>query len=661
MSEKPLLSATQVSSYRDCARSYAFTYLYGFREPPAASAQLGTRVHEILEDWLRDGKEPDVTESLTLDSKYGAPVKHWVGQIARAGLGVLPPPGLAHVEGKFYFTTEKARWQGARDAVVGQDAQGKWKAPELGDHIVIVDHKTSGQVKRWAKTKQDLATDVQANLYAFATAAEFQTDKVSGLWNYLSTSGKHECFPVRVSFDRDRVLEQIAAIDDTAEKLYTLRTKKPPAQDVEPNYSACGNYGGCRHRERCGSLPKGPLTPSGNGGTFWSRLSALDSPEQEGTEMELPKKLSDILAAKALEQKAMAQAAGLPPPPPPPPAAPEEDKTWLPGDPLNQTQQGKLALGKSLQEVALAADLPPDLDSVYTWPNRKTRYADVIAGLEAAKALENEELAKIRSETLPPPPPPAEAPILPGDLVNLGTPIGQPERGFINSPEAPAVAFKSPEELLAYQAAENLKLGLYLPPAPPAEENRGITHSWEPFTDRERAKKEAVRLALVDEGCSFRLPRLNEILSEYHLKGFTPSMTEGSKALAQEISEKYKSFPPPPPMPGTIAARASSRPHALGHSLVVIFSAMVTKGSLPVMHFSDVATRAAEKVKTGFGIEHYALADYGKGQAAFAVEVEKELALLPAGTVLYADLRSRETQDAVAVLERAAGLVLRGH
>jgi len=94
------VSASEIELYDLCPRKWAFAYIEGKRPPPNESAALGSRVHAILERWLKEGAAPDL---LTAE-----------GEIAASGLHLLPPPRTPTLvtEEQFSFTSRRAWYTG---------------------------------------------------------------------------------------------------------------------------------------------------------------------------------------------------------------------------------------------------------------------------------------------------------------------------------------------------------------------------------------------------------------------------------------------------------------------------------------------------------------------------------------------------------------------
>jgi hypothetical protein len=273
-----VLSASQLEKF-ECERAGVLTYVHGQRPGPDGSAILGTRVHTIAENYLRDGTEPDQEEALKTLSQYGEKV-HYPGRIFAQGIPLLPPPGTCLVEGKVTFTTPRHRWQGTRDMVCATRGSSLVWNPlfgiQAGDRIRVGDHKTTSNPV-YAKDAQDLRTDIQAILYSWDAIESYSLGQVDLQWIYYLTSespqkpkkpehpdeeydrqlvkwaawvqaGKPRAWQVQVTLDRAWIERIVPIIDDIGDRIVFLRQQKPDMQEVKPNLKVCGKYGGCKHR-----------------------------------------------------------------------------------------------------------------------------------------------------------------------------------------------------------------------------------------------------------------------------------------------------------------------------------------------------------------------------------------------------------------------------
>jgi hypothetical protein len=300
------VSPSQVSVYADCQRKWGWQYLNGLRPPQAASAQVGERVHKILEDWLQHGVAPDPEETLVLGEKVYHP-----GKIAESGLHLLPTPGP-------HLTIEQAFHSGIWT--------GRIDLAYMADVPVISDHKTSTDPKSWGKSEEDLRTDVQALVYASAALKATGAQEVDLIWNYFQTRPP---FKPRQSKVRLNVLEVTQAMEPweaLGQEVEALRAKKGQltALDMPPNPHACQKFGGCAFKNNCNLSPeeqiKGFLVQPQ---TMAEKMAAMKAGKANG---------QTVNAATINAQQSAPAAPPLPaflaaPAAPPVPPAPQRDAT----------------------------------------------------------------------------------------------------------------------------------------------------------------------------------------------------------------------------------------------------------------------------------------------------------------------------------------------
>ena len=140
-----LCSPSQANTAKQCLRVWGFRYLVKIRSPPTASQAKGTALHEIGENWLRDGTIPPAGD---------------IGQRFLAGIHHLPKPSPElMVEHAFLFEDGDVHWRGFIDCV-----------DPTGDVLTVIDHKSTKNFY-WAKSPDDLMSDTQSTIYAKAIMA----------------------------------------------------------------------------------------------------------------------------------------------------------------------------------------------------------------------------------------------------------------------------------------------------------------------------------------------------------------------------------------------------------------------------------------------------------------------------------------------------------
>lgn len=240
-----VFSASQISTYLECKRKWAWQYIAKEPRTQHASAALGVRVHKQLELWLKEGRP------LQYALEDGRPDDS--ASIAKEALEHLPPPMLPglDVEGYFNFTSPRSgvSYRGFID----------WRHPHWpGDIPTIGDNKTTSGLQ-WAKSATDLDTDVQATLYAVDTMAHYRAPRVRLQWTYLQTRGARRSLPVVTELSSPHVAEMFAAVEEVAAEMSTTLhrvTDKLQILELPPSPQACESFGGCPFQGQCNLSPR---------------------------------------------------------------------------------------------------------------------------------------------------------------------------------------------------------------------------------------------------------------------------------------------------------------------------------------------------------------------------------------------------------------------
>ncbi len=553
------LSASQVGLFTDCQRKWGFRYLEGFKEIGQANL-LGTRIHEILEEYQKKGTPPNRAETFWLAHRYktnldGSPalVQYWPGQIAESGLYLLPPPGVVSVEDSFHVRTPSGQsWQGRKDGryVRGPTGEALPIGPP-GDGLVIVqDHKSTSD-KKWAlhegreapgpgEEDNRLLTDLQANLYAWDEMARLGISWVGVEWIYYLTSGpKREAWPVRQLLGGQQVADVIGHADEIAHQVQEVYTAKPPVLELTPNPKMCEAYGGCPHRGVCNL-------------TATQMIGGLLQMESIKELMERKKREREALASGAVPPvvpppvpqapEAPAFQPGAPPPLPPgmvpvvqnvqppervtvyaaPPAA-APMMMWKPGDPMNPAQGYLRGQGKPWSVVASAADgpnIPEEVRMAY----------------DSAFGPNGEPLAPLV------------------------------DRQHINPPEAPPIAPAHVGQM----------------PAPPAAPQETVIQDDLTHLDREVLKKAAVTMGVVDASSRLGDKALREAIRAARAAGKAPAAPVMAVVAGAPIAAGQMVVTPaaPPPLPPGMVGYIPPQPAA--GPVPVVANAMVQTPAGPV-------------------------------------------------------------------------------
>lgn len=238
------VSASQITTFRDCPRKWYFNKIVGLETPSTPATELGSAVHQVLENYLRDGVDFPSTEA---------------GEIARSGAHLLPDDQHVEIElslDEMPLADSPIKVAGFIDALYPQRHQ-------------ILDHKTSSN-KRYTKTRRELRENVQLILYARAYI-DRAVDAESVLLTHIYYGTRSRWSKrVEVSLTRAEILEKWATIRADIEEMMRVSTL-PNAGEVSPNRATCDKYGGCPFAGKCfrahayQPAPKQPKTTNSSG------------------------------------------------------------------------------------------------------------------------------------------------------------------------------------------------------------------------------------------------------------------------------------------------------------------------------------------------------------------------------------------------------------
>lgn len=294
-----------------CERKWGWDKICGIRKAPSASAEDGSKIHTVLENYLMTGV---IDHS---DPRIGA--------IASSGTHLLPP--LVHeieVKGRFHsprnplivyrlrkdFGVHPFNWDEN-----GQPTPGRGR-PLIGDH------KSTKSIDSYAKSERDLHRDIQAVVYAKSEIdrwAPYGVDAVDGLWVYYETGKVRRAEVRRWTMGRDEIEKSFEKIELRAERIASI-VQASRASDATPeakrlrvlslpyNAQACTAFGGCPYQGQCNLSPAERLSAS-----FRGFMSMQNAPN--GFATQFAQAPGPMPAAAQFQQPQQA-------PPPPMPQAP---------------------------------------------------------------------------------------------------------------------------------------------------------------------------------------------------------------------------------------------------------------------------------------------------------------------------------------------------
>lgn len=257
-----VFSPTQISTHIECARKWGWKRITKLYTPPNASAELGSRTHTVLEHYLEEGERPDFVKD------------RQAAKIATSGLHFLPEPKTPgmRIEREFHFKSTRTGfvYHGFKDVElepgIPQPQLAQLVDPEVyrsegfaipafdGSAPVVIDHKTTSSIDRYAKDIKGLQCDAQSAIYGLDSLAKFGATAVDLAWGYMQTKGPSIARPTVVRLQGPHIGRVFDAIESVAEEAATALTKNLQPLELPANPDACGLYGGCPYRQHCTDL-----------------------------------------------------------------------------------------------------------------------------------------------------------------------------------------------------------------------------------------------------------------------------------------------------------------------------------------------------------------------------------------------------------------------
>lgn len=221
------ISASQLSTFSDCPRKWAFDKLDGVPRGETEATNEGKAIHDEVEQWYLHGTPPKRKAALAL-----------LAHLPERGPQVVP-------EVPFEFV-----WPGL-DCL----AHGYVDLNNYAERRVY-DHKTVRSLSRSLKTAEELRLDAQGVLYSVAMRVLTKSTRpVSLQWTYVVREEPKTRPPktelVTLDHTDADVEEGLAKWTPVAAEILRLRKAGGRALDVLPNTAACMKYGPCQYRDLC--------------------------------------------------------------------------------------------------------------------------------------------------------------------------------------------------------------------------------------------------------------------------------------------------------------------------------------------------------------------------------------------------------------------------
>lgn len=278
------VSPSQISSWRECHRKYAWSYVLGLKKEQNVGAEYGSRVHKGLEQYLK-GELP----------KSGV-LHDLIMPVLSPALKHFPTPGTAFAEEKFKFHWDGVLFTGRTDA---------------RNTTTVFDLKTTKD-RKYAKKAPELSVDPQGILYAKAFPG------TSSRWVYTLTEGTEKAWPVDFTAVRDGAPTN-EILRDAKEILDVIHEKKHPLKLLPPeDQSVCNKYGKCPFYDLCTDLSpfRGVMRAKDKDMGLLDKMRAEETKTspRDGDGVVVP--INTVYVQDAAINPPEVAGAGAPPPPP---------------------------------------------------------------------------------------------------------------------------------------------------------------------------------------------------------------------------------------------------------------------------------------------------------------------------------------------------------
>jgi hypothetical protein len=335
------VSVSQIMSYDDgsgggCPRAWWYDKVARVPRVDAGAWQsVGTLLHSEVEDYLTGRRTSSDLSALAL-----------------AGVPHLPEPSsdllVEHPLVNPGLTAAGVPFEGYVD----------WLDPRDPEQPHVGDNKTTKSIRLWAKTPEQLATNVQAAVYSHWARLRYPTAKsVKFSHVYFETTplddGAHRSCRVENVFKLTELDPLWLSIERTVERMKAT-ARETRDRDVTPNTNHCRAYGGCPYAKVCPHSPANRRTTENESlkELMMGLLNNLTIPAVESPEQ-----------VSILPPDAPVPVAVPTPATPLPPAPPEAERAAQPDPLAREKKRGRpkkyLPSNMPPQTVDRVQELPP--------------------------------------------------------------------------------------------------------------------------------------------------------------------------------------------------------------------------------------------------------------------------------------------------------------
>ena len=243
------LSASAAETWLDCRRKWAYSYYWRVERKTNAAAEIGNKVHDVLETYLKTGEKPEEENN-----------RYW--RIAEPGLQFLPEVGPTGVTGNWKIE----EWVECRCGPLPFVGKVDLYNLEDFDNIQVDDHKTTGDSSwRWAKTPRQLAELIQPHAYAWSLVQVHgltPPESVDFRHIYYATKGKPKAMEVRApNVPWENIEKTWRKLEEISWQMAHTTIHLVEPEEVEATTTSCKKFGGCPYAEICTASPLNRETP----------------------------------------------------------------------------------------------------------------------------------------------------------------------------------------------------------------------------------------------------------------------------------------------------------------------------------------------------------------------------------------------------------------
>lgn len=232
------ITKADARSYGGCLRRWWYRYVGAKPEPGTKAMAAGTQMHAQIEGYLRTGVK--ALGPLAMTGAFAIPtfgpgyeVEHALesGVLRCAGV-----PVVGHID-LIYFRRDHP---GVAEFTT-HDPEGS---------VEVRDWKSTSNIQRYAKTRDELRDNVQMLTYGEYAARRWTAPSVRLTHVYFQKGSSRAAVVPSVLMQREEIAagwEQIEIVGRSIREA----ARATRAEDVPANRSACGAYGGCPHRTYC--------------------------------------------------------------------------------------------------------------------------------------------------------------------------------------------------------------------------------------------------------------------------------------------------------------------------------------------------------------------------------------------------------------------------